>query len=275
MDERAELRADCARCSGLCCVALPYAKSAEFAFDKPAGRPCRHLDHFSCAIHAQLSARGFSGCTVFDCLGAGQQVTQHTYGGTTWLDRPQQAGEIFAVFMIMRQLQELRWYLHQADRRDQPAEVRRRVQGFAERTREVSRMPPEELLRYDVAGHRGAVDEVLSEVSRRVRGSAARAAVGSAGRPGRTRHADLVGAKLAGVDLRGCDLRGAVLLGADLRRCDLRGADLIGADLRGADLRGADLSDALYVTEPQVAGARGDAGTRLPPGVRSPTRWRA
>ena len=120
MDEVADLRADCARCSALCCVALPYAASADFAYDKPAGRPCRHLDDFSCSIHAQLPERGFPGCTVFDCLGAGQQVTQHTYDGLTWRDRPDLAGEIFAAFLIMRQLQELRWYLRQADRGDQP-----------------------------------------------------------------------------------------------------------------------------------------------------------
>ncbi|AOS00489.1 pentapeptide repeat-containing protein [Bacillus subtilis] len=29
-----DLSADCQHCFGLCCVALPYAKSADFAFDK-------------------------------------------------------------------------------------------------------------------------------------------------------------------------------------------------------------------------------------------------
>ena len=91
MDEVADLRADCARCSALCCVALPYAASADFAYDKPAGRPCRHLDGHACSIHAELPQRGFPGCTVFDCLGAGQQVTQHTYGGLTWRDRQVEA----------------------------------------------------------------------------------------------------------------------------------------------------------------------------------------
>ena len=125
----ADLRADCARCSALCCVALPYAASADFAYDKPAGRPCRHLDDVACSIHAQLPERGFPGCVVFDCLGAGQQVTQHTYDGLTWRDRPDLAGEIFSAFLIMRQLQELRWYLRQADRGDQPGEVRSRVRA--------------------------------------------------------------------------------------------------------------------------------------------------
>jgi hypothetical protein len=273
MDEVADLRADCARCSALCCVALPYAASADFAYDKPAGRPCRHLDDFACTIHAQLPERGFPGCTVFDCLGAGQQVTQHTYDGLTWRDRPDLAGEIFAAFLVVRQLQELRWYLGQADRGDQPGELRQRVRRLQAQTTALTKQSPEELLQCDVAGHRAVVDDVLSEVSRRVRRAAARAVRDPTGRPRSTRRADLVGAELARVDLRGCDLRGALLLGADLRGCDLRGADLIGADLRAADLRGADLSGALYVTEPQVAGARGDVDTRLPAEVRRPRRW--
>ena len=275
MDEVADLRADCGRCSALCCVALPYAASADFAYDKPAGRPCRHLDDVSCSIHAQLPERGFPGCTVFDCLGAGQQITQHTYDGLTWRDRPDLAGEIFAAFLIMRQLQELRWYLRQADRDDQPEEVRQRVRGLAEQTTNLANQGPEDLLQCDVAGHRAVVDDVLSEVSRRVRRAAVRAVRDTTGRPRGTRRADLIGAKLAGVDLRGCDFRGALLLGADLQRVDLRGADLIGADLRAADLRGADLSTALYVTEPQVTAARGDARTRLPSDLRPPSRWRA
>lgn len=273
MDDATDLRADCSRCSALCCVALPYAASADFAYDKPAGTPCRHLDRFACTIHAQLPERGFPGCTVFDCLGAGQQVTQHTYGGVAWRDRPELADDVFAAFQIMRRLHELRWYLRQADRPDQPTRIVQRVRMLADRTRELADQRAEDLLQTDVSGHRAVVDEVLSDVSRRVRRTALRSVRDITDRPNRTRRADLVGARLAGVDLRGCDFRGALLLGADLRRCDLRGADVIGADLRGADLTGADLSDTLFVTEPQLAGARGDARTRLPDGVRRPGRW--
>jgi hypothetical protein len=273
VDHLSDLRADCARCSGLCCVVLPYAASADFAEDKPAGQPCRHLRGFACSIHERLPEHGFVGCTVFDCFGAGQQITQHTYGGQTWLDRPVLARQIFDAFAIMRQLQELRWYLRQADRVDQPDAVRQRVKSLAARTRALTEQPAAVVLGTDVARHRSEVDEVLSEVSRRVRSVAARAVGDRSGRPRRTRRADLVGADLAGADLRGCDFRSALLLGADLREVDLRGADLIGADLRGADLRGADLSDALYVTEPQLAAARGDAATLLAADLRRPARW--
>ncbi len=59
---RARLRADCTRCAGLCCVAPAFAASADFAIDKPAGRPCPHLgDDFRCGIHEHLDQRGFHG----------------------------------------------------------------------------------------------------------------------------------------------------------------------------------------------------------------------
>ncbi|ERK69972.1 hypothetical protein N136_03695, partial [Leifsonia aquatica ATCC 14665] len=109
------LSADCANCAGLCCVALAFAKSADFAFDKPAGDPCVNLDDdFLCRIHPQLRDRGFKGCTVFDCFGAGQHVTQHTFGGATWHDGGTTRDGMFAVFPIVRQLHELLWYLREA-----------------------------------------------------------------------------------------------------------------------------------------------------------------
>ena len=103
---------------------------------------------------------------------------------------------------------------------------------------------------------------------------------GARGRPtrgasGPRRAADLVGARLRGADLRAADLRGALLVAADLREADLRTADLLGADLRDADLRGSDLREALFLTRPQVAAARGDRRTRLPAGLARPAGWPA
>jgi uncharacterized membrane protein len=70
---RATLRGDCERCVGLCCVASPFAASADFAIDKPAGAVCPNLEaDFRCGIHARLRAEGFPGCTAYDCFGAGQ-----------------------------------------------------------------------------------------------------------------------------------------------------------------------------------------------------------
>ena len=54
-----ELRADCERCVGLCCVALPFTASADFAFDKEAGEPCRNLTaDLRCGIHSRPAKPG-------------------------------------------------------------------------------------------------------------------------------------------------------------------------------------------------------------------------
>ena len=114
-DPAPALRADCSRCFALCCVALPFTASADFARDKAAGTPCPNLggDH-RCGIHDRLRPEGFTGCTVYDCFGAGQKVSQVTFGGRDWRAEPGTARRMFAAFGIMRQLHELLWYLEEA-----------------------------------------------------------------------------------------------------------------------------------------------------------------
>src|SRR3954469_23895532 len=132
------LRADCARCFALCCVAPAFAASADFAIDKPAGVPCPPpapgRDAFPCTIHARLPERGFPGCTAFDCFGAGQRVVQHTYSGTSWRAAPGTAREMFAVFAVVRALHELLWYLLEAARLPAVAPLRAPLQDAERRT---------------------------------------------------------------------------------------------------------------------------------------------
>jgi uncharacterized protein YjbI with pentapeptide repeats len=109
------LSADCENCFGLCCVALPYAKSADFAFDKDGGTPCQNLQsNYRCGIHKKLRREGFRGCAVYECFGAGQKVSQVTYDGNDWRDNPELAKEMFDVFPIMQQLHEMLCYLNEA-----------------------------------------------------------------------------------------------------------------------------------------------------------------
>ena len=121
----APLAADCARCVGLCCVVLPFGRSADFAFDKAGGEPCRHLvgpgQGAGCAIHARLRESGMRGCTVYECLGAGQQVVQVTYRGRAVGTDP----EVQAVFAVVRRLHELLVLLGEAERRGDPAPAAR------------------------------------------------------------------------------------------------------------------------------------------------------
>jgi hypothetical protein len=260
IDERAHLRADCANCAGLCCVAPAFAASADFAIDKPAGVACPNLrEDFRCGIHAQLRDRGFPGCTVFDCFGAGQRITQETFGGRSWREAPELAAAQFAVLPVVRQLHEALWYLTEAESRSDAPEVGE-LRALTER---LATGTPAELTGLDVGAHRARVGQLLSEVSEAVRGE---------GRPDR-RGADLMGRDLRRVKLRDASLRGAYLIGADLRGVELGSADLLGADLRATDVRGADLSRCLFLTQPQVTAARGDMSTRLPVAVSAPPHW--
>lgn len=102
------LRADCARCTGLCCVALAFDACAEFSFDKAAGEPCRHLtSDDSCGIHDDLCRRGLAGCARYDCLGAGQRVTTEVLPGRHWRDDEESARLLFDAFRAMRLVHEL------------------------------------------------------------------------------------------------------------------------------------------------------------------------
>jgi Pentapeptide repeats (8 copies) len=221
-----ELTADCARCVGLCCVLLPFSRSADFAFDKAAGEPCRHLssDH-RCGIHAQLREEGMRGCVAYDCFGAGQAVTE--------------TGRV-EVFHVVEQVHQVAWYL--ADAADRGADV-------AALVAQAEALAAAAVPTAEQAGElRSRVSPVLREVA-----EAARAPYDD---PLAAAGTDLVGADLRGADLRGADLRGALLIEADLRGVDLTDGDLLGADLRGASLADADLSRALYLTRRQLGSVR-------------------
>jgi len=260
-DDLTVLRADCASCAGLCCVVPAFSASSDFAIDKPARTPCPNLAlDFGCSIHTELRDRGFVGCTVYDCFGAGQQVVQGLFGGADWRTSPELAEPMFAAFEVLERLHELLWYLSDALARPAAGSLRTEIEGLQNTIRQATLAPDGT----DVTLLQSRADPLLGEVSALVR----------AGRDG----ADLRGRDLAGRDFRGGDLqaahlRGALLIGADLRGADLAEADLLGADLRGSQVHGADLSTALFLTQFQVNAARGDAVTLIPPATDRPAHW--
>lgn len=269
-DDRKEsfmaLRADCARCFGLCCVAPGFSASADFAIDKPAGRPCPHLaGDFRCSIHDRLRANGFPGCTVYDCFGAGQKIAQETFGGRDWRSAPEIAERMFAAFGVMRELHELLWYLTEALGFDAARSVRAELGRALAETERLTGLGPEALAELEVDAHRRRVGAVLRRASELVRGLGRR----------QLRGADLMGANLRGADLRAANLRGAYLIGADLTGADLRLADLTGADLRGAAVPAADLGTSIFLTQFQVNAAIGDGETVLPETLTRPAHWSA
>ena len=123
-------RPDCERCFGLCCVATAFAASADFAIDKAAGEPCVHLQtDFRCGIHAALRQRGFPGCAVYDCFGAGQTGCPGDVRRPGLAATPNIAARMFEVFGIMRQLHELAWYLTEALSRSHEPALRAELRG--------------------------------------------------------------------------------------------------------------------------------------------------
>ncbi|MFD3934529.1 pentapeptide repeat-containing protein [Streptomyces sp. NPDC058611] len=261
------LQADCANCFALCCVALPFAKSSDFAANKPAGTPCKNLGQdFRCGVHTRLRDSGYRGCTVFDCFGAGQQVSQVTFGGRDWRGHPGTARQMYEVFPVMRQLHELLSYVAEALALPAATPVHPGLRRALAATERWTRADADALTDLDVGALRQEINTLLLKASELVRAKV----------PGRTKNhrgADLMGARLSGSNLRGANLRGAYLIAADLSHADLRSADLIGADLRDADLRGADLRDALFLTQPQLNAARGNPSTRIPHPLTHPTHW--
>ena len=91
--------ADCSRCCGLCCLVPAYLKVQGFPFDKPAGKPCTHLQRSGlCDIHDQRHEMGFGACTSFDCHGAGQWITQQLFAGANWRDSTTTARDMTAAW---------------------------------------------------------------------------------------------------------------------------------------------------------------------------------
>lgn len=261
------LRADCTRCAALCCVVPAFVRSSDFAIDKPAGHPCPNLRaDLRCGIHADLRDRGFVGCTVFDCLGAGQHVTQVVLGGLDWRTDDDTAEVVVEVFPVVRALFELLRYAVEAAGLDGAEPVRDDLRAACADLQRLVGLGPDVLRSLVVDDVRDRVNPLLVRAS----------ALHREGRPAYDvdlRGADLVGRDLRGRDLSGASLRGALLLGADLRGADLRGADVTGADLRGADLAGADLREPLFLLQGQLDAARGDRETRLDERHHRPAHW--
>ncbi|MEH7749038.1 pentapeptide repeat-containing protein [Neobacillus drentensis] len=260
------LRADCINCFGLCCVALPYAKSADFAMNKEAGTPCSNLQaDYRFGIHKNLRNEGFRGCVGYECFGAGQKVSQVTYNGNDWRRNPSLAKEMFEIFPIMQQLQEMLCYLYEALSLEEAQPIINELKSSIEETEKLTTLSPQSILELNVPAHRAMVNDLLLRTSELVRAKISTKK--------HIKKRDFIGANLKGADLRGTNLRGALLIAADLRKADMRVADLIGADLRDADLRGANLTDSLFLTQAQINSAKGDYTTKLPATLRRPDHW--
>ncbi|MDK9711795.1 pentapeptide repeat-containing protein [Acidaminobacter sp.] len=269
------LKSDCPECYGLCCVALHFSASEGFPLDKAPGKPCPYLmANFKCEVHHSLAVRGYKGCIGFDCLGAGQRVSRVTFPLQSWRTAPKLARPMFDAFVVMRHLYELLWYLSEGLEQCDGKRLRRALHEELQEVDRLTCLDAEALKKIDMNALRGKSNALLIEVGEQVRGVYGNGkAAPQAVRQRLGRYADLAGAKLSDMNLKGANLRGAILIASDLRHSDLSGAELIGADLRDSNLSGANLSGALYLTQAQVNSAKGDRETRLPEILDRPVHW--
>lgn len=272
---RYNLKADCEKCFGLCCVALYFSAAEGFPINKEAGKPCINLQkNFKCKVHENLNKKGLKGCIVYDCLGAGQQVAQVTYEGQDWRTDSELGKEMFDVFVVMKQLHEMLWYLMEALTLQHENNLKDKLNSKIKEIENLTDLSSADILRLDLTVIRTGVNALLLQTSESVRkktlGGKLTVLKGKRNFGGGL---DLIGKDLRRKSLRGENLSGAYLIASNLKGVDLSFTDLIGADLRDADLSGADLSKSIYITQAQINAAKGDLNTKLPKSIVMPVHW--
>lgn len=272
---REGMKADCTKCFSLCCTALNIVASSDFSINKPAGTPCLNLQpNYSCQIHSQLRDKGFKGCTVFDCLGAGQVVSQVTFKGQSWRGNPEIGKKMFQVFPIMEQLHEMIAYVSEALSYEIPEDIADKLRIQLRKLQYLTELDADDLLALDLIMYRFSLNEILTIASNFVREKAISKLPGNRNiKDFDHARVDWIGKKLEGKDLRASDFRGAYLIASDMRNSDLREVNFIGADLRDVNLGGADLSTSMFLTQMQINSAKGNEMTRLPIYIQKPSHW--
>jgi uncharacterized protein YjbI with pentapeptide repeats len=267
-------QADCSKCFGLCCTALYFSANDGFPVDKEAGKPCINLqEDFKCKVHKNLKKKGLKGCIAYDCLGAGQKVAQATFQGQDWRKNQEASKQMFDIFIIMKQLYEMLWYLNEALLLQDDNKLKEELISKIKEIENLTEDTKEAITKLDLVPVRMGVNKLLLQTSEFVRKKAGNKKSPLKGKRIFGGGFEFFGADLRKKDLKGENLSGAYLIAANLRGVDLSFTDLIGADLRDADLSGANLSKSIYLTQAQINTAKGDMNTKLPKALVRPASW--
>lgn len=255
------LSIDCGNCSGLCCMALYCFQIDGFPADKPPGKACPHLQQdFRCGIHQQLAPRGLKGCMAYDCFGAGQVATQK-FGAASWRQNAKAAQEASALFGQLFSIHQALWLLAHTAQLHPPCQ--NTLAPLAAQLLALSQLGAQALIDQDL-------EPLLRQVNRQLHGVYQQVS-GASGPP--PLHQQYLGQSFRGKKLMGRDFTGALLIATDFSGCNLTHCSLLGADLRDANLADADLRRCFFLTQMQINGAKGNAATRLPPGLNHPGSW--
>lgn len=269
------LKIDCKNCLGFCCVALYFSASEGFPTDKESGKPCINLkSDFSCSIHKELRKKGLKGCTAYDCFGAGQKVAQVTYKGIDWRQSDDLAKEMFEVFLVMRQLHEMLWYLTEASILKPANTIKNELDLMIMEIYELTNLPPKSILSLDIDSLRTKVNSLLRQASEFVKLRVCQDKKLCANHKKKLKSGyDFIGANLTKTNLIGANLAGVLLIAANLKGADLTGANLIGVDMRDTNIMDADLSNSIFLTQSQINAAKGNFNTKLPTALIRPEYW--
>ncbi|HWI48005.1 MAG TPA: pentapeptide repeat-containing protein [Rummeliibacillus sp.] len=270
---RKKMTVDCRNCFALCCTALNIVASSDFAINKPAGIHCQNLNSdFRCQIHSTLREKGFKGCTVYDCLGAGQHVSQYTFNGKSWREYPEIATKMYQVFPIVEQLIEMKAFILEAFSYRLSPMLYEQLVNQLNTIETLVNENAEVLLNIDTYEYQVPISELLSKASNEIQRYLSKDVFHIPKGKNMSRK-DFIGKNFANQDFRTYDLRGTYFIAANLQNADLRGANLIGVDLRDANLNGANLSSSLFLTQMQVNSAKGNSKTILPAHIQQPPYW--
>lgn len=259
-----KLLIDCTHCSGLCCVALYFAKSEGFPTDKPSGTPCKNLmSDFRCSIHSKLISTKMKGCLAYDCFGAGQKVTQEIYHGTDWRSTPEIANQIFEVFLIVFQLHQMLWYLLEASTIISTKELKIDIDALILENEQITNRSPEEILAFNLDHYKLKVNNILKKISKLIATESTE----------NKRSYDFIGHNFKKENLNNKDFSMALLIAANLEGCSLRGTNFLGSDLRDTNIKNTDLSESIFLTQMQINSAIGNHNTKLPGLLVYPIAW--
>lgn len=262
-----ELVMDCNNCSGLCCIALYCLKSEGFPDDKKAGEPCRNLmPNFQCKVHDKLKELNFKGCISYDCLGAGQKVTNSIYKGINWKTPSEYTEKIFDVFLIVCELHQMQWYLTESSLIYCADEYRHEIDLLIDENKKITNLSPEELLTQDISEYKKKVNSILKKVGESVQ-------LAVRGKAEKVHLTYLLGKDLRNRNLRGQNFNMSLLIAANMKGCDLYGTNFLGADMRDTNIKNADLSQSIFLTQMQVNSAKGNHLTKLPAFLTHPEIW--
>jgi hypothetical protein len=188
------------------------------------------------------------------------------YQGEDWKSAPQIAEQMFAVFLIIFQLNQMLWYLIEAWKITKVEVLKVQIDGLIIENRRRTQLSPDEILKLNIDKYRMSVNHVLKQAGELM-------AVEINGTNHKDKQTDLIGKNFRGANLSGKDLSMTLLIAANLEGCNLKGTNFLGADMRDVNIENVDLSESLFLTQGQINSASGNQNTKLPKTLCRPMKW--